>query len=31
MDKRDEQVLLHIYTHCTDLEGFINRFGNCYR
>jgi len=31
MDKRDEQVLLHIYTHCTDLKGFIKRFGNCYR
>ena len=28
MDKRDEQILLHIYTHCKDLEGFINRFGN---
>ena len=28
MDKHDEQILLHIYTHCTDLEGFINRFGN---
>ena len=26
MDKRDEQVLLHIYTHCTDLEGFINDY-----
>lgn len=28
MDKRDEQILLHIYAHCNDLEGFINRFGN---
>ena len=28
MDKHSEQILLHIYAHCSDVEGFIERFGN---
>ena len=28
MDKHNEQILLHIYAHCLDVESFIKRFGN---
>ncbi len=30
MDKSDWQRLLHIRTHCEDVELFINRFGRNY-
>ena len=28
MDEHNKQVLLHIYKHSSDVEDFINRFGN---
>ncbi len=28
MDEHNKQVLLHIYKHSSDVEEFINRFGN---
>ena len=30
MDRSDYQRLLHIQTYCSDIEGFINRFGREY-
>ena len=26
MDKHNEQILLHIYAHCLDVESFINQY-----
>ena len=30
MDKSDWQRIIHIRTHCDDVESFINRFGRDY-
>lgn len=30
MKQRDEQVIIHIYYHCKDIEEFNNRFGDTF-
>lgn len=30
MDKRDKQLLIHIKSHCKDIDDFIKRFGDSF-